>query len=386
MNTFAAVFLLCSHIIEGLEHSSAQPWCESDSACDSEVSLIQTVLNATRKSLGSHSSKKRYTSRLYTDSNPLRPEQLHILDYNATFISNDGLLCSQGLIKTAIGSLALKQAGLTGMLFNESSVRSQTDCSSQGYTVSMGEDPTYREMALFVRSAEDYEMYREAQSQAVQAFAENNGLPLDTARLMWACTAQLQSEVERGVTEQCSLVDEISGSWMHRDLVDYQTMRSCDTGPFQKAVFALATLKTTPQFAQHVYDQILVGNCNDWGFMVPLEEDAQPDHCFAHFTPPAWALHFHYDEDLGYEPVMEDERCLGNGCAEYPDGFPDMGRAIGLDEDVITIMGVTGCHCLPESEVMEQTREHNNDENVCTTPEELPAIRTWWYGPNPRRT
>jgi len=334
-----------------------------------KTSLLQTSTHV--ESSDSEAKSKR--NLLHSKQQLLGPDRSWILDLTATFVSNTGLLCVEGPIKQTIGALALKQAGLHGAMYNESRVRSETNCTSQGYSLGAGEDPTYVGVNVFFRSAADQTAFAQAEGDALEAYRAQYSLPQDMDLvLMSKCTAHLESEVGLSVQGQCGPVNELSGTWTHHDLVNRDEENCCDSGPFQFSVFSLATIKSTRQFPQHPYDQIKIGTCNDWGFMSPLEEDRIPDHCFSHFEGPEWALSCFSDPAQGFDDVQRIEGIL---FAEGP-SFGIECDKLGLDEYVTEIMSVQGCHCLPGTEVMQGAEA----DGRCTTAEELPAIREWWHG------
>lgn len=377
--TLAFLVLLCSygatsHELDGVQacNEDGETSCEATS-----VLLLQTLSNSSRRAVTAGAAESHYYSKLYREHHRLAADQLHILEYRASFVSNDGLVCYEGEIRTVVGSLALKQAGVLGGLYNETTVRSKTNCGTRGYTVAMLEDPTYNEIQMFVRHEDDMVQFFDKGTEAIENFAARHNIPVETASLMNGCTAQLGSEIELKVHDQCSSVDEYSGAWFHRDLEDHQTTMCCNSGPFQKSVYALATLKSTAQFAQHPYDQVVVGNCNDWGFMEPPVEEAIPGHCFTHLEEPVWFISFFPDPEIPVERVLEDEAAVFGGNEQYPLAFRGMGRSLGLDEDAITVMDtVPGCHCVPMAEMFQDMAS----QGLCQTPEQLPAIRLWWHG------
>jgi len=351
--------------------------CTTLSQLEQDVHEMSTILLQTSVQVGSADSHATSTRTiLQSTREPLAPERSWILELTATFISNNGLLCVEGPIKQTIGALALKGAGLHGAMYNQSRVRSETSCTDQGYSVGAGEDPTYVGVNVFFRSAVEQTAFAEAADAALEAYRSQYSLSQDMDLVLMAnCTAHLLSEVGRSVQGQCDPVNELSGSWMHHDLVNRDEEHICDSGPFQYSVFSLATIKSTRQFPQHPYDQIKIGSCNDWGYMSPPDILARlmPDHCFAHFEEPVWALSCYSDPAKGFDAVMAAEDVLFDAEG---DGFAMQCNQLDVDKYVTEIMSIQGCHCLPGSEVMQGAEAMG----ACSTPEEMCAIREWWHG------
>lgn len=364
-------------------HPEACEHADIDDSIPEEAStiLLQVSMRETRNQVEtSGTNMSDYLSsraNFYSITRELSPTNAVIFAQTATFISNNGLLCVEGLIRDTMGALALKQAGLHGAMYNDSLVLSSTECSSQGYTFQGGEDPAYVGVSIFFRSAVEQVEFQNAESQALQAYRAQYGLSEEMASLMSRCTAHLQSEVGLAVAGQCDPVNQIRGSWMHHDLVDRSFEHICDDGPFQHATFAMAVLKTTRQFPQHPYDQIKVGDCYEWGFNYPPPAKNGPDHCFARFESDEarlskqeaiWEMHCNANPARMYDAVMADEHTLFRG------GFDDQAQQLGLDPNVTYILSITRCHCLPTTEVFEK---HAGD---CTDPQLMPPIREWWWG------
>jgi len=328
-----------------------------------ETSLLQTSTHV----------KHHLESSTQPLKHVLAPDRLWILELTATFISNNGLLCVEGPIKPTIGALALKKAGLHGSMYNETQIKSNTSCIFQGYSLDAGEDPTYVGMNLFFRSAPDLTQFAAAEDAALEAYRAQYSLPQDMdLDLMSKCTAHLNSEVGLSVKGQCGPVNELYFSYNHHDLEDYYTEMICDDAPFQHVVFTMAMLKTTKQYPQHVYDQIIPGSCKDRGFESEFSP-SDPDHpginCFSQL--PVWYLGASWKAAQGDFWTLDSSPLLGAG----PE-FAEHCKQLGVDDYVMETMSIQGCTCLPGTDKMIE----NEEMGLCSTPEETSDIRTWWNG------
>jgi len=305
----------------------------------------------------------------------LKPGKELVRDTPATFISGDGLQCVEGQARAIVGALGLKQAGPRGALYSHTLARSQQGtCSSQGYSLNEGEDPTYVGVTLHYRNEAEKAAFAANEASALDTFRQQYNVSVNMASLMADCTAHTDSAVGHAVRGTCHAVDAFKASWMHHDVHDHPDREHCcDEGGFQKAVFSLAVLKTTKQYPQHPHDQIKVGSCESYGYW---SCGMSVDHCFSAFEPgstePTFHMSFWENPSLALLPnsgtpaASEAEFYLfHNG------GFEEYCHANGLDPVMMDIMASqSGCHCLPGSEVFTKT--------TCSSQSDFSPIREWW--------
>jgi len=336
--------------------------CSDEEVYELETSLLQTSV---RQTPNFNPRDLPLFNTGPSPYNPLAPDRLWILELTATFISNNGLLCVEGLIKPTIGALALKKAGLHGALYNETQARSETNCASQGYSLNAGADPTYVGMTVFFRSAAEQTAFAEAEDAALEAYRAQYSLPQDLDLvLMSKCTAHLESPVGLSVKGQCDPVNEFYGSYNHHSFYDPYQELICNSAPFQFVVFSFALIKSTSQAHQHIYDQIIPGDCNSRGYE---SENTGGLTCFS--QQPAWELECHWKAAQG--DFLTLDAWMGPPLAAHC-------NELGMDDYVCEVMSIAGCTCLPGTVKMRE----NEPQGVCTNPNDTSDIRVWWHGQN----
>ena len=297
-------------------------------------------------------------------------------------LSNDALLCATAPTLGAVAaSLALRQAPPLGALFNASVAVPTDDCAALGYAVPSNDDDdpclsAATTVSAYHRTVADRAAYRRTLSSALAAYASTNSLALPTVRLLLACACASPSTL----AARCAPVvaQNYMGCWIHHDPYPFGSHPNslvpdrrlmCDEGPFVVAVRSLATLKSSPQLAMHLGDQISVMHLGDQ--ISVASPSTTPTSCCAalgfpyqyppidHCYPPMRIRTRTADiaTDEGVNESVWLERNLTNGYNNTPDdGFVAfaLGRLKIAPPTAALLNNYLGCNCLPESAVGKQ--------------------------------
>ncbi len=305
-----------------------------------------------------------------------------------SFTSNDATYCAQGAPRAAQAALAVRKASPVGALFNASFGRAGASCADRGYSVGGGgDDPCTPGVAVSYRDAGGAAAFNASEARALAAYAARFDLDADTARRMVTCTCHPSSALllnkrthDPHRLECAALNASTTGSWVHRDpyRADYDGML-CDQGPFILATRSLSVLKSSPQLAMHLHDQIAPVPCSDRGY-TQLYPPA--DHCY----PP---MHMYtqtpIEHDAGVLEAIAAEKRLTCNYTETPaactTGFPAFAKAHQIAGDVAILNNNLGCNCLGRSTVGQQMARE------CWPASGQPAgaiphspVRDWWNG------
>jgi hypothetical protein len=288
-----------------------------------------------------------------------------------SFLSNDLRQCVEGAPEMVESSLALRKAGITGALYNNT-FAAEGGCQARGYTPAVGIrqflDDCHPNVTAFFLTEADQTTFKQATEDAINEYAKRWGLDSMQAHKMHGCTCHPESFNHDLVDMECpDVLNGISGSWIHHDPKD-QSELMCDGGRFLEATLSLAVLKSTGQLMMHEHDQIAPVTCEQLGFTREM-----PDHCFA-------GLHVGYKTD----PIMEDpgikqsmaveQMVFSKNLSETGGSFDRFVLDHHLNNKVLN--GRFGCHCSPDSEVFGQMFSNQKYDEAClhhTSP-----IRLWW--------
>jgi hypothetical protein len=295
----------------------------------------------------------------------------------ASFTSNDGLYCGDGLSRVAESALAIKKGAPTGGLYNTSFGVAGKTCASLGYKFVSGEDRCTPGVTIAFKSSDDAAAFEASEAKALSTFAETYNLPEATAQLMLACTCHPKSSKLVAVRGNCSALNSTIASWIHRDPYNssYNGMM-CDEGPFVLATRSLQVLKGSPQLAMHFADQIAPISCTDQGFPVlfpPVDHCYPPMHIYTRTSPIA--------SDAG---VLESEAVEGKLTCNYTmnpasctTGFPAFAKTHHIN-DVSILNNNLGCNCLGRSTVGKQMAAACWSGTAADIPHS--PVRDWWSG------
>jgi len=291
-----------------------------------------------------------------------------------SFTSNDGLFCAHGPSRVAESALAIKKAGPIGGLFNTSFGVAGKSCASRGYNISNGDDPCTPGVITAFKTREHVPVFATNTATTLVAFAETYNLSTTTAQLMFACTCHAKSVTLLAAGANCTSLNTTVGSWMHRDpYSNTYNMMMCDEGPFVLATRALSVLKSSPQLAMHMKDQIAATSCKQQGFPVlyPASDHCYPPmHVYTKTTP--------IQNDPGVlESVSVEGRLTCNYTGCNTTGFVAFAKAHGID-NIRMLNNNLGCNCLARSSVGKEDAKSCWSRSGVDTPHS--PVRDWWRG------
>mmetsp|Transcript_37588 Transcript_37588/g.97195 ORF Transcript_37588/g.97195 Transcript_37588/m.97195 type:complete len:389 (+) Transcript_37588:74-1240(+) len=286
----------------------------------------------------------------------------------ASFTSADGLLCIEGPVRAAEGSLALKKSCPIGRLYDNVYAVAGTNCADRGYTIGGSEDHCYPGTTLYVRQDSDGEAFGNLEMQEMTMYGQRFNYSLDMAHLMFDCTCHSSSPLVAMRGSQCAELDNVRGAWVHHN-PNSSVELMCDEGPYVVATRALAIIKGSAQLPMHLHDPVNAATCAYLGFpqMLPI-----PDHCF----PPmmvAWRTN-PSELDVGLQGSMAVESSLF-----HDGGFESWFSTHNISVNLDVLQSVSGCHCFPGSEVRNSLQLSGI---ACEEPSNHPPIADWYSGPS----
>mmetsp|Transcript_10314 Transcript_10314/g.30258 ORF Transcript_10314/g.30258 Transcript_10314/m.30258 type:complete len:325 (+) Transcript_10314:69-1043(+) len=279
----------------------------------------------------------------------------------SSFVTDDGLRCAEGPHRELQAALATYKAKPIGKLYVKAKGERGVTCQSRGYGVDLKGDLCDPNVWIYVKQESDAQTHQRAEDQALLEWRTRWGVDQTTAILMDACGCHPDSESVEYRGNQCIMLDESMGAWVHHSDVDGHELM-CDQGPFVYALRALAVMKSTAQLAMHVDDQIAPKTCPQLGFP---EVFPKLDHCFPKMNI---ASRTEISHDVGIQESGEVEGRLFKG------GFLEYAKMHSLDAEVLN--SVAGCHCLPNSEVGMGMRWNGK----CFTEASRSPVRDYWQG------
>jgi hypothetical protein len=284
-----------------------------------------------------------------------------------SYVSNDLRQCVEGTPEMVESALALRKAGLTGTLYNNT-FAVEGGCEARGYKPSEGSvmymEGCHPNVTAYYLTGADAAIFAQALDGAINEYAKRWGLDPATAHKMLGCTCHPSSLVMDLVAMECpDVLSGMSGAWVHHDPKDGSELM-CDAGPFLEATRALAIIKSTGQLMMHEHDQIAPVTCAElgWSKKYPII-----DHCFK-------GLHMYYM----MEPIGEDPGIKKSGEVEqavFSSGFSRFVLDHHLNNKVLN--GRPGCHCSPDSEAAKSIAGSKKNYDAACLHNTSP-IRLWW--------
>ena len=274
----------------------------------------------------------------------------------ASFASDDDLLCAESKsVRIAESSLAIFKSQPTGSLFKTSFTALNTSCSDRGFRVMNPAANSCLPSTVNVafRQIGDTAAWKRMEARTLTEYAARFQLSMHQALLMTNCTCHPESAafVEAGAA--CQSLTDVVGSWVHRDPYNqtYDGMM-CDEGPFVLATRSLSVLKSSPQLAMHLQDQIAPIPCRAQGYPTLFPP---MDHCY----PP---MHIWTRSPIATDPgvqesVKVEKRLTCNysqhGCTSG--GFVSFAKHHRI-LDVAVLNNNLACNCLARSTVGKQVK------------------------------
>jgi len=281
------------------------------------------------------------------------------VDDVGAFTSSNGALCAQSDARTIEGFLALKKAGPHGKAFFRTHAY-KTTCEAMGFTLPGGEDACYPKIQLFFRQEDHRGAYARFERNLLRSYGGKWSIPEETIVLLAACTCHPHSAAMRAVHGQCERLENMTGSWIHRDPESNEGL-ICFEGPMQQATYSLATMKSSVQVMMHMADQVSPLPCSEHGFK---EKHEDPDQCFPRMN--LWAKTKPFGSDRGIRQSRRVEYDLF-----INQNYTTWAKKMGLNTEVLQT--APGCNCLPDSELGRQL-------SYCATAGKRPPINDWWLG------
>lgn len=300
---------------------------------------------------------------------------------SSTFVDNKGMVCIEGPARALEAAVATKKASPLGGLYNSTYARSGLTCDDRGYSFKGDEDECFVGIQTYYRSEVGKKRFKQMEGEALQVYQTTYSIDAAKASALAACTCHPESPIRARMSKICEHVNQNTvGSWVHRNPKSGKTL-VCDQGPFEYAMRALATLKSSPLLPMHKGDQIAPVSCAAQGF--PLMYGAT-DHCYPHLhmwtrteqprrnCPPG---------GLGKDnPDCDDWGVVESGMVERvlvaEGGFKGFAKAHGL---TAVLDYWPACNCRADSMVVMHERK-TKGADVCKPLESHSPVRDHWMG------
>jgi len=291
--------------------------------------------------------------------------------YVSSFVSDNGLLCTEGPGRHIAAHLATYKASPLGGAYQESTATFNVSCRARGYGEGRAPDACSGSgrLSLSVRKAEDTAGIEEARRGVLDRWRGRHRVNGTLGTLLAACSCHPRSEIYQARQQECESL-ESPGSWLHVTKVTASSVPTyaCYEGPFEYALRALATMKSTPFFVVHEADEIIPKGCRELGYSSRV---GVMDRCFTRLrlmkAGGAAAKAAGGDAQHG--------QALAWTTSSYHVHIPDfdkMAKDKNLDAWDFGAQ-VNGCHCSPKSLVFQGLK---SKKTRCG----FPPVRDYWKG------
>mmetsp|Transcript_89676 Transcript_89676/g.254252 ORF Transcript_89676/g.254252 Transcript_89676/m.254252 type:complete len:335 (-) Transcript_89676:112-1116(-) len=289
----------------------------------------------------------------------------HSNNVPSSFLSNDGLACTQGASRAVESVLALNKAGPYGALYNETFAHPNTNCSDHGFVFPSPDSGCHPGITTYFKDQARRELFIHEGDKALEHFRATYSLQRKRVYLMTMCVCHPESKSYKLVTNDCNDLDLVPGSWVHHAPGDDRELM-CAQSTYEHAVHTLAALKSSPMLPMHLHDQIMPIPCNRRGYE---HEFPHEDQCY----PP---MHMWTKTDIQLDlGLRETERVKKQLLKEGMDKFV---KEIGLSDD---LMSVSTCNCLTSSKVGKASKASCDRQGEAARS----PVRDWWDGIGYRR-
>merc|ERR1712151_522460 len=128
---------------------------------------------------------------------------------------------------------ATKRAAPYGVLVHAAKVRNGVHCSEDGYKLTVGNDDCYPGLHVHKKWELGMLTYRVGKRMVLNGYGKRYGLNNSMVELMVGCTCHADSEL-RGLRKgECSKLETLPASWVHRDTVTNEP--TCEEGHYESA-------------------------------------------------------------------------------------------------------------------------------------------------------
>jgi len=313
-------------------------------------------------------------SQLFGDAEPGDDEV-----FVSSFVSDSGLLCTEGPGRHVAAHLATYKASPLGGTYQESIAAFNVSCQARGYGVGRAPDACSGSgtLSLSVRKAEDVAGIAEARRGVLEHWRGRHRVNGNLSTVLAACSCHPRSEVYQARQQECESL-ETPGSWLHVNKVSASGTPAylCYDGPYEYALRALATMKSTPFLVVHQADQIIPKNCSELGYGSAV---GITDRCFPKLrlmtAGGAKAGGAKAGDAKARARSAQQSKALAwvsGSFFEYLADFKQLAKDKGHDYWDFGSQ-VNGCQCLPKSEVVKGLVSKNTTCGV-------PSVRDYWKG------